>query len=180
MEEFKISNLIYGRPENIESEKEKNCYDILDKLNIDYQRVEYNFFPNDIENLKLIDKILNVDGIKNLIFKNKNKTQFYFIIISRDSRFDEKSFRNKFELSKISMAKKEDLEELLKTHSGAVSVMELINDEKNIIKVFIEEKILKEEYFRFHPNENRSTVRIKTEDLKNKLMPYLKHDINIL
>ena len=58
MEEFKISNLIYGRPENIESEKEKNCYDILDKLNIDYQRVEYNFFPNDIENLKNIVKLI--------------------------------------------------------------------------------------------------------------------------
>ena len=49
-----------------------------------------------------------------------------------------------------------------------------------LFHVFIDECILNEEYFRFHPNENKSTVRIKTDDLKNKLMPYLKHDINVL
>ena len=78
------------------------------------------------------------------------------------------------------MAKNEDLETVLNTYSGAVSIMELINDETNIIRLFIDESILKETYFRFHPNENKSTVRIKTEDLKNKLIPYLKHEINIL
>lgn len=180
MEEFKISELISGRPDNLGNEKEKKCYDILEFLNIEYQRVEYNFFPNDIESLKLIDKKLQVKGIKNLVFKTKSKSQFYFIIIPRENRFDEKEFRNKFQLPKISMAKKEDLEELLDTYSGAVSIMELVNDKNSIIHVFIDECILNEEYFRFHPNENKSTVRIKTDDLKNKLMPYLKHDINVL
>ena len=46
MEKFELSNLLNGRPEKIENEKEKICYDILDNLKIDYQRVEYNFFPN--------------------------------------------------------------------------------------------------------------------------------------
>lgn len=82
-------------------------------------------------------------------------------------------------MPKITMAKNEELEALLKTHSGAVSIMELINDKDNKIKLFIKENILDKEYFRFHPNENKSTVRIKMEDFKNKLIPYLKHDINI-
>lgn len=180
MEEFKITELLSGRPEQIENEKEKICYDILDKLDIEYQRVEYNYFPKDVENLKLIDETLQVEGIKNLIFKTKNKNQFYFIIIQRKSRFDEKNFRNKYELPKISMAKAEDLAEVLNTYAGAVSIMELMNDIENKIKVFIDENILKKEYFRFHPNENKSTVRIKTNDLVNKLMPYLKHEINVL
>ena len=124
MEGFKITELLSGRPEQIENEKEKICYDILDKLDIENQRVGYNYFPKDVENLKLIDETLQVEGIKNLIFKTKNKNQFYYIIIPREARFEEKNFRNKYELPKISMA--------------------------------------------------------KTEDLINKLMPYLKHDINIL
>lgn len=148
--------------------------------NIDYQRVEYNYFPNDIENLKLIDNTVQVEGIKNLIFRTKNKSQFYFIIIPREKRFDEKAFRSKYELSKITMAKEEDLQELLNTHSGAVSIMELINDVNGIIKVFIDESILSKQYFRFHPNENKSTVRISMKDFRNKLMPYLKHDLNII
>lgn len=180
MEEFELSNLLNSRPENIENEKEKLCYDILDNLNIAYQRVEYNIFPSDIENLREIDDRLEVKGIKNLIFKTKNKSQFFFIIIPREERFDEKLFRNKYELPKISMAKEEDLKELLWTHSGAVSIMELTNDTNNVIKLFIDEKILNEKYFRFHPNENSSTVRISMVDFKNKLIPYLRHKINIL
>ena len=81
MEEFKLSELLNGRPENINNENEKKCYDILEELNIEYQRVEYNYFPKNIEELKLIDERLQVKGIKNLIFKNKDRSQFYFIII---------------------------------------------------------------------------------------------------
>lgn len=180
MEKFELSELLNGRPEKIENAKEKECYDILDNLDIKYQRVEYNFFPKELEDLKSIDKKLQVTGIKNLIFRTKNKEYFYFIIIPREERFDEKAFRNKYELPKITMAKKEDLEILLKTHSGAVSIMELVNDNDNKIKLFIDEKILSTDYFRFHPNENKATVRISMEDFKNRLIPYLKHDINIL
>ncbi len=78
------------------------------------------------------------------------------------------------------MENKEDLEMILKTHSGAVSIMELTNDNANKINLFIDKKILNTDYFRFHPNENKVTVRISMEDFKNKLIPYLKHDINIL
>lgn len=180
MEDFKITSLLDGRPENSINEKEKRCYDILDDLKIEYQRVEYNVFPKEKENLKKIDEALQVDGIKNLIFRTKDKTKFYFIILPREERFDEKAFRAKFELPKLSMAKEEDLKELLNTHSGAVSIMELENDQNNVIKLFIYQNVLKKEYFRFHPNENTSTVRIKTEDLINKVIPYLKHDINII
>lgn len=39
MEKFELSELLDGRPENIENENEneRNCYDILDVLNIKYQ-----------------------------------------------------------------------------------------------------------------------------------------------
>ena len=180
MERFEISKLLNGRPENTENINEKNCYEILDKLDIKYQRVEYNFFPKELSKLELIDKTLNVPGIKNLIFKTKNKEHFYFIIIPREEMFDEKAFIIKYELPKISMARSENLEELLNTHAGAVSIMELENDKNNKIQLFIDKKVLDEKHFRFHPNENKATVRIKMEDFKNKLIPYLKHDINIL
>ena len=46
------------------------------------------------------------------------------------------------------MAKEEDLKELLWTHSGAVSIMELTNDANNVIKLFIDEKILNEHHLK--------------------------------
>ena len=55
-----------------------------------------------------------------------------------------------------------------------------VNDNDNKIKLFIDEKILNTDYFRFHPNENKSTIRISMKDFKNKLIPYLKHSVNTL
>ena len=43
-----------------------------------------------------------------------------------------------------------------------------------------DEKILNTDYFRFHTNDNKSTIRISMKDFKNKLIPYLKHSVNIL
>ena len=78
------------------------------------------------------------------------------------------------------MAKTEDLQWILNTSAGSVSIMELIYDEKKDIKVYMDGKIIEREYFRFHPNQNTSTIRIKMDDFRNKLMPYLKHNLNII
>ena len=56
MDDFKITKLLEGRPQVIKNEKEKYCYDILDNLNIKYERVEYNYFPKETKDLELIDK----------------------------------------------------------------------------------------------------------------------------
>ncbi len=37
MEKFKLSKLLNGRSKNIDDPKEKNCYDILDSLDIKYR-----------------------------------------------------------------------------------------------------------------------------------------------
>ena len=180
MEQFTLSPLLEGRPQTIENDKQRACYDTLDELGIPYQRVEYNFFPSQEEQLRQIDQTLEVPGVKNLIFRTKNKSQFFFVILPRESRFDEKAFRSKFELPKITMAKGEDLSELLDTHAGAVSIMELVHDRSGVIRLFIQESVLQQPHFRFHPNENNSTLRITMEDFRGKLIPYLNHEVTVL
>ena len=66
MEDFKITELLNGRPEKV-NDKQMDCYDTLDELGIKYQRVDYNYFPHDIEGHHKIDSALEVKGIKNLI-----------------------------------------------------------------------------------------------------------------
>lgn len=180
MEKFSVTELLSGEEVDASNEKERECYDTLNNLGIKFQIVKYNFFPSDIESLNLIDEKIQVKGIKNLIFRTKNKEQYFFIIIPRDDRFDEKLFRSKYNLPKISMATSDELKDLLKTHSGAVSIMELANDEKGIIKLYIAKSVLENNFFRFHPNKNSATVRISMLDFKEKLTSYLRHDINIL
>ncbi len=158
---------------------EEKCYEILNELGIDYYKVEYSI--EEKNNPELIDEKIGVKGIKNLLFKTRNlKKDMFLIVLPREKRFDTKAFRNKYNITKIEMVDDTELKDYLNTINGEVSVIDLIYDKEKKIKLYIDEEVLKEEYFRFHPFNGLVTVKIKTDDLLNKLIPYLNHEINII
>ena len=46
--------------------------------------------------------------------------------------------------------------------------------------LFLEENVLKEEYFACHPMVNTATVKFKTEDLINKILPALNREYTLV
>lgn len=158
---------------------EKKCYEILKELDIPYESVSYS--KEDKENKELIDEMIGVKGIKNLLFKTRNlKKDLFLVILPREKRFDTKTFRNKYNITKIEMVTDDELDEFLSSKTGEVSIIDLINDTEKRIKLYIDEEVLSEEYFRFHPYNGLVTVKIKTKDLVEKLIPYLDHELNII
>ena len=158
---------------------EKKCYKILDDLNIQYESISYT--KEEKENKELIDEKIGVKGIKNLLFKTRNlKKELFLVILPREKRFDTKAFRNKYNITKIEMVTDEELDEFLSSKTGEVSIIDLMNDTDKRIKLYIDKEVLDEEYFRFHPYNGLVTVKIKTKDLVEKLIPYLDHDLNII
>ena len=65
------------------------------------------------------------------------------------------------------------MEELLDLHPGSVSVLGLMNDKEHRVQLVIDEDVLREEYFGCHPCENTSSIRFKTADLTDKILPAL-------
>ena len=108
------------------------------------------------ENIWLTQKMLSIIYGVNIATINEHIKNIY-----KDNELDEDSTIRKF----LIVQKEENRE---------------VNDNDNKIKLFIDEKILNTDYFRFHPNENKSTIRISMKDFKNKLIPYLKHSVNTL
>jgi len=162
----------------INMDYEKECYKLLNRLNIHYEAIKYTALEK--EDKELIDRKVGVKGIKNLLFKTRNlKKDLFLIILPREKRFDTKLFRNKYNITKIEMVNDEELSEYLSSKSGEVSIIDLMCDKEKKIKLYIDKDILEEEYFRFHPFNGLVTVKIKTDDLINKLIPYLDHEINI-
>ena len=161
------------------NDNELLVYKTLKKLNIDYSYVEYS--KEEKDNADLIDSLIEVKAIKNLLFKTRNlKKDLFLVILHRDKRFDTKAFRNKFNITKIELVNNEELLEFLNTKEGEVSIIDLLFDKEGKIKLFIDKDVLEEEYFRFHPCNGLVTVRIKTSDLINKLIPYLNHELVVL
>ena len=70
--------------------------------------------------------------------------------------------------------------EYLDIHPGAVSVMGLMNDTDNHVRLLIDEDVLKGEYVGCHPCVNTSSLKIKTKDIVETFLPAVHHDMTVV
>ena len=78
-----------GRPTDLSGrlEKEVRCYDLLDQLGINYDRVDHEE-ANTMEACQKIDEVLVPAVIcKNLFLCNAGKNKFYLLMIRNDKVF---------------------------------------------------------------------------------------------
>lgn len=170
-----------GKPENIAErlEKELKVYSFLDGLNIEYQRVDH-LPAMTMEVCEEIDRVLGAVICKNLFLCNRQQTDFYLLLMPADKPFKTKDLSAQISSSRLSFASAEHMEKYLNITPGSVSVMGLMNDTENAVNLLIDEDVLKNEYFCFHPCINTSSIKIKTDDLTRKITPALKHNPTIV
>ena len=166
-----------GRPADCTGrlEKEIRCYDLLDSLTIPYQRIDHEE-ANTMEACAAIDEALQATICKNLLLCNRQCTQFYLLMIVGDKVFKTSQLSKQIGSSRLSFAGPEYMEKYLDITPGSVSVLGLVNDRENMVQLLIDEDVLKGEYFGCHPCINTSSLRLKTSDLTQKIIPAMGHD----
>lgn len=175
--------LVNGRPENTEGrlEKEIRVYDFLDSLGINYQRIDHEAAMT-MEACEEIDRTLSegeensVAICKNLLLCNRQETEFYLLLIPGDKPFKTKYLSAQIGSSRLSFAKPEYMEKYLDITPGSVSVLGLMNDHEKKVRLLIDEDVLKDEYFGCHPCINTSSLKIRMEDLTEKIIPAMGHE----
>lgn len=175
-----ISTLYVGRPENCADRltKERRCYDMLDKLGIGYSRVDHEH-ADTIEACHDIEKTLGAEICKNLFLTNRQQTEFYLLLMPGDKPFKTKLLSKQIGTARLSFASPEHMQELLDITPGSVSVLGLMND-KGRVHLVIDADLLKNEYIGFHPCINTSTLKIKTADIIEKLLPEVGHEYAVV
>ena len=80
--------LCSGRPEDCSGrlDKEIKCYDFLDALGVEYQRIDHEPAMT-MEVCAEIDKSLHAVICKNLFLTNRQETAFYLLLIPGDKPF---------------------------------------------------------------------------------------------
>ena len=168
-----------GRPENTDDrlDKEIRVYDFLDKLKIDYQRVDHEAAMT-MEACEEIDRVLGDDTTicKNLFLCNRQETNFYLLLMPGNKPFKTKDLSAQIHSARLSFAKPEYMEEYLDITPGSVSILGLMNDSEKKVQLLIDKDIMKEPYFGCHPCINTSSLKFTTEDLTTKIIPALGHD----
>ena len=135
------------------SERAMASYALLDSLHIPYQRIEHEKAET-MEVCAAVSDALGVRFCKNLFLCN----------------------RHQIGSSRLSFAPPEKMEELLGCSPGSASVLGLHNDSGNAVRLVMDRDVYTAPYFACHPCDNTQSLKFKTEDLLNVLLPKIGHE----
>ena len=168
--------LTKGRPGNAEgrSAREMRTYDLLDSLGIEYERTDHEK-ADTMEALSEVDRVLGVVMCKNLFLCNRQKTDFYLLMMPGDKKFRTKDLSSQIGSSRLSFADPGDMLKYLDIEPGSVSVMGLMNDGGRNVRLLIDEDVLRSEFTGCHPCVNTSSLKMRTSDLTEKFLPAVGH-----
>ena len=172
-----MMELVNGRPGDCTGrlEKEVRVYDLLDGLNIGYQRIDHEATMT-MEACAAVDEVLEATICKNLLLCNRQHTAFYLLLLPGDKVFKTSALSKQIGSSRLSFADHKYMEEYLDITPGSVSIMGLMNDHDHHVQLLIDEDVLKGEYIGCHPCINTSSLRFKTADLVEKIIPAMGHE----
>ena len=162
-------------------DKEKRCYRLLEKLGIDFWRCDHpDANANTIEACAEIDAVLEATICKNLFLCNRQQTQFYLLMMPGDKVFKTKELSSQLGCARLSFASPEAMEKYLDITPGSVSVLGLMNDADNQVRLLVDEDVLKGEFVGCHPCINTTSLKLYTKDLFEKVLPEMKHDMTVV
>lgn len=167
------------RPADERLPKEMAVYDLLEELQIPYLRVDHEVLPT-IEACQEVDKLLGIEICKNLFLCNQQKTKFYLLLMPGTKKFVTKELSKQIESSRLSFARDNFMEEFLNITPGSVSIMGLMNDRENRVRLLIDREVLEQEYLGCHPCINTSSLRLRMEDVITKFLPRVDHDYTVV
>lgn len=173
--------LMHGRPENLSGrlDKEIRTYEFLDSLGIEYQRIDHEAAMT-MEACEEIDRALQATVCKNLFLCNRQETQFYLLMMPGDKKFKTKDLSAVLGVARLSFANERYMEELLDLTPGSVSVMGLMNDRENRVRLIMDEEVLQGMEIGCHPCINTSSIKFKTEDLMEIILPAMQHEATVI
>ena len=173
--------LNHGRPDSVDGrlKKEIKVYDVLDSLGMEYERIDHAPAMT-MEVCRDIDEALGATICKNLFLCNRQKTQFYLLMIPGDKAFHTKEISSQIGSARLSFGDPEFMEEFLDITPGAVSVMGLMNDTGNHVRLLVDEDILKGEFLGCHPCVNTSSLKLYTRDVFGIFLNAVHHDMTVV
>lgn len=175
-ETFHIDTVCHsGRPSDPRSAKETACYDLLDSLGIAYERVDHDAAMT-MELCHAAEGVLHISICKNLFLCNRQKTNFYLLMMPGDKPFKTKELSHQLGIARLSFASPEDMEQYLDCTPGSSSIMGLANDPENHVQLLMDEDVVKGEFLGCHPCINTSSLKLWTKEVLEVYLPAVHHE----
>ncbi len=153
-----------GRPRQRRSAVEEAIFDRLDELGISYLRVDHDHADNMADCLE-VERVLGARICKNLLLCNRQKTDYYLLMMPGDKPFKTKDLSAQLGVSRLSFAEPDAMTRLLDTTPGSVSALELLFDRDEKVRLVIDRELLEDTCISGHPGISTSTLRLDAGDM---------------
>lgn len=169
-----VSSVYHGAPAESRTPVEDRTYAALEELGIPFDRVDHDP-AEDMADCAVISQALGADICKNLLLTPRNRSAFYLLAMPGDKPFVTRDLSKQIGSSRLSFATAEDLEQLLGVQPGSASVLGLLNDKEHRVTLVLDRAVAESRWFGCHPCRNTSSLRLRTEDVLEKFLPYTGH-----
>ena len=148
----------------------------LDTLKIPYQYYEHDPAYT-MEDCAAFDRKAGMEQdvahCKNLFLTNRQKTEFYLLVLAGDKPYRTGDFCRALSVSRLSFGPPEALEALLRVHPGAVNPLSLLFDREHRVQLVCDAAMRSASALLFHPGENTATVKLAPSDFFEVFLPAL-------
>ena len=143
----------------------QEVYALLDALGIAYEVTEHGAVYT-MADLAAIPLPHPEADAKNLFVRDDRRQNFYLLTVQGNKRVDLRQFRREQGTRPLSFASDEELLALLGLTAGSVTPFGLLNESDSEHRVVLYlDRDLASGLVGVHPNDNTSTVWLKTDDL---------------
>lgn len=133
-----------------------------------------------IDECRKVEKITGAEICKNLLLRNTPGTAYFLLSMKGDKAFVTKEISKKLGVSRLSFVSAEEMETLVDTVPGSLGIFGLLFDKNKTVKFAADRDLLDNEFFCCHAGVNTCTLKIKTCDVFDKILPLTGVEINII
>lgn len=174
-----ISEVTTAFPTDERGPLETEVYEKIRELGIEFQRVD-NDSISTMEECVEVGEALGTDICKTILACTRTRSEYYLIIMPGNKRFVTKNVSHAIGCSRLSFASAEDMEELLGTTPGNASPVSVISDTGGRVKVVVDRELADSEWIACNVGVNTTHIRLRTEDMLGKYLPFADHEPMIL
>lgn len=171
---FYVSEIKKSAPTEYKTMLQKEVYQILNQLNISFERVDTDEAITMDDCIK-VDEKLNMKMVKTLFLCNRQQTAFYLFITTGDKPFRSKNFSTVLDIPRVSFAPAQLMEKMLGTKIGAATVFSAILDTENTVRIVFDKDVLKEKWYGCSDGTTTGYMKVQTEKIVRDFLDYTKH-----
>jgi Ala-tRNA(Pro) deacylase len=176
---FYVSEISEVAPATYKSDLQKRVFGALNDLHIPFQRVDTDEAIT-MDDCVMIDQRLQMKMVKTLFLCNRQQTEFYLFITCGDKSFRSKDFSHALGISRVSFAPAEMLLTMLHTHVGAATVLSMLEDDDNRVKVVMDKDVTAEEWYGCSDGTTTGYMKLRTDDVMNVFLPFVHHQATVI